>query len=87
MSGDSLCQLSTEELGTLARTAASENHRLRQALTYIRGSLGNVCEDYAMCSHSGCRDSHAAWEIADWALKDPEMPWHVAWSRPKREEF
>lgn len=31
---------------------------------------GRVCAEFEICTHESCRSSHAAWEIADKALKE-----------------
>ena len=42
---------------------------LRTALKDIRDTQGKVCEQFEICRHTSCTSSHAAWEIADRALK------------------
>lgn len=52
----------------VAREAA-EIARLRGALTEIRdGRRPQVCAEYEICVHDGCRASYAAFAIADSAL-------------------
>lgn len=50
-----------------AAVRLEESVRHRRALERIR-TLGAVCPEYATCAHPACRDSHAAWTVADVAL-------------------
>jgi hypothetical protein len=43
---------------------------LKAALEKIRDEHGKVCNEYEVCTHISCASSHAAWTIAEQALKD-----------------
>ncbi len=45
------------------------NEQMLAALEEIRRDCGHVCELFEICTHRACSSSHAAWEIADAALK------------------
>ena len=45
-----------------------ELDRARSALTTIRDNYGHVCLEFETCSHKGCRDSYAAWHVANEAV-------------------
>lgn len=47
---------------------ATENELLREALASIDYAFGHVCEDFETCTHTGCRDSFSAWNVASEAL-------------------
>lgn len=51
-----------------AQLIAERLERLDAALREIRNNHGHVCPDFGTCAHVACRDSHAAWQIADAAL-------------------
>lgn len=40
----------------------------RAALTKIRDTEGQVCDEFETCTHTGCASSVRAWAIADAAL-------------------
>lgn len=42
---------------------------LSEALKEIRNGYGGVCEEFEICTHRPCRDSHGAWAIADSVLR------------------
>jgi septal ring factor EnvC (AmiA/AmiB activator) len=52
----------------------AEVERLESALEKIRDEHGKVCNEYEICTHISCASSHAAWVLADQALKEGEMP-------------
>ena len=41
-----------------------------KALKKIKKDQGRVCAEFEICTHDSCISSHAAWEIADRALKE-----------------
>ena len=58
-----------ESFDGMMRTLA-QNRQLCMALREIRATRGHVCEQYDICRHVACEDSHAAWEISDQALRE-----------------
>lgn len=42
------------------------------ALKEIRDSYGHVCSGFDTCQHTGCRDSYAAWHVANEALGEAD---------------
>lgn len=66
----SLGDLSVKQLATAYLALLDERDRYREALETIRG-YGVVCADFETCAHASCRDSYAAWAVADVALAQP----------------
>lgn len=42
----------------------------RAALRTIRDEYGHVCASFDTCDHAACRDSYAAWHVANEALQN-----------------
>lgn len=59
----------TAELRDALHAAEQERATLKAALETIRRDLGHVCERFDQCTHVACRDSFAAWHIANEALQ------------------
>lgn len=54
----------------LKRALIHEMAEMNSALQTIRDTCGHVCEDFDRCNHVACRDSFAAWHLANSALGD-----------------
>jgi hypothetical protein len=58
-----------EEALKVVKRYGDEYRNLQAALEKIRDEHGKVCNEYEVCTHISCASSHAAWTIAEQALK------------------
>ncbi len=57
----------------LKRALIHEMAGMNTALQTIRDTCGHVCSEFDRCNHVACRDSFAAWHLANSALGEPKQ--------------
>jgi hypothetical protein len=59
----------------------------KNALQKIKDECGHVCQEFEICDHIACNDSHKAWAIADQALNNSQYQKYPYSMESKHQEI